>query len=137
MFKFLLLFVGLAVVADALLSGFTLMASFQANNILSQILVFSAGCIITGFVVFTKEILVSNSLMLKLVWLVSVIVDAYTTFVGVIFYMIMGEDLSNPIEFSAIQYDPSNWPKTIIVFSLTFIVTGASVSALYVLENSE
>jgi H+/Cl- antiporter ClcA len=127
--------VGLAVFADAIASGITLMAFFQANNILSQGLLFSGGCIITGLVIFTKEILESDSFLLKLIWFMAVAVDAYTTVVGVIFYVIIGKQLAEPVDLSIIHYDPTNWPKTIIVFFVTGIVTGASITSLYVLEK--
>ena len=132
----LLVFCLIGTLADGFASAATLAGMFQAKNLIAYAIVIPAGFIITGLGVATKLVWVPDSpITLKGIWLVAIIVDAYTTVVAIIWYIIAGMPMGTAIDFSVLQYDPSRWDQTILAFMLTGIVTGSSVSTIYIYDK--
>jgi hypothetical protein len=124
------------VIADAMASGVGILAMVQADNVLAKLVIFAGGFAITGLVTFTKLILAKDSpFSLKCLWLVAVLIDAYTTIVTVIYYVILARPLTEQVDLTIVRYDPENLPKTLLVFGLTALVTGGSIVGLWVLEK--
>lgn len=122
--------------ADGASSGLVLMAMLGAKNILSQILVFAGGLMITGMAVSTKAIFSDKgSCVLKIIWLVATVIDLYTTIVGTIFYVIMQMPLSYKVDFSLMYFDPKNFFPTLLAFGISGLITGSSIVVLYVVER--
>ncbi len=131
----LTLFVSIAILADAAASGFSLMAIFQANNPFAQVVAFFGGLLITALATLTRAVFDSRNIPFICLWIVALLIDAYTTIVAVIFFVIIGISPATPIDFSMVFYDPHNWPKTLIAFGTTGIITGMSVFGFYAIEK--
>ena len=127
-----------AVIADGIASGLSLQLFFDADNLLTQTFVFGAGFVITGIVSFTTRIFSPGSpFLLKILWLMAILIDAYTTFIVVAFYLILRNPYSVAPDISTIKYDPNNWPATLLAYSLPIILSGTTMLAHYVVENLE
>ncbi len=139
MWLVLALIVLVAMVADGVASGMSLQMFFNTqHNMLANIFVFGAGFVITGIVAYTPKIFSEETpFLLKVLWLIAVLVDGYTTFVVVVFYIVLHHPYSDPLNIAEIRFDPSNWLATSLALALPIILSGATMLAHYVIEKAE
>lgn len=110
----------------------------QPNNILANIACLGGSVIITGMAMTTKSVFSPKSnLLIKALWVVAVGIDAFTTIIATVYYVILGMPLSERPEISAFTFDLSNTFPTIIGFGSAILITGFSVSTLYILEKMD
>ncbi len=132
----LLMFCLIGTLADGFASAATLSGMFQAKNPVAQVTVVGAGIIITGLGVATKLVWTAGSpAILKGVWVAAIIVDAFTTVVAVVWFVIANMPPDTAIDLSLLYYDPSRWGQTAMAVLMTGIVTGSSVSTMYVYDR--
>ena len=140
----ILLIVAIAILADGMLTGIAFQGFFQASNVFANILVFSAGFIVTGIVAITGWIWKGMSPWpLKVLWIFSVIVDVYTTYVATIFYVLQQNPLTASPNIASIPslsdlfgMGINTQVQVILVLILPIILTGTSMLSTYIIENS-
>jgi len=134
----LLIFCMIGTLADGFASATILMSMLHPRNILAQVIVVVGGIIITGLAVCTKLVWDHRSpLVLKIIHVMAILIDVYTTIVGTIFYVIIGAPLSEPVDLSRIIIcNPNNLVPTLLAFLLTAIITGSSVTTIHVFNLS-
>ncbi len=136
-FKLLLILTAIGTLVDGMASGLILLSMIETNNVLTQIIVFAGGIIITGIAMTTKVVFSAGApKLLRYIWAVSVFIDLYSTIVGTISYVVLRMPMGTAVDFSLIQLYFSNVVPSALALGLTFIITGSSVTSLYVMENA-
>ena len=141
----LLLIIGFAITADGMASGFGLLAFYQANNPFAVIVVFAAGFLVTGYVTITGRVWVKDSpLLLKALWVVAVVIDVYTTYVAIVFYVLLRRPWT---EQPNIETIPSflglfgsglnQFMQPLLVILLPILLSGTTMISHYVFEREK
>lgn len=126
----------IASISDATLGVLALAGLLNPANSLAWVLCFGGGFILTGMAMATSAMLAKDTpLFLKSLWFVAVAIDAFTTLIGGVVYVIEGQPLGTGIDLSNFKFDPSNFFETTVVFGLTVLLTGCSTATTYVFEK--
>ena len=108
----------------------------QPSNILADIACLGGSIVITGMAMTTKSVFSPKSnLLIRLLWGIAIGIDFVTTVLGTVYYVILGMPLDEPPDITLIKFDPSNIFQTIVGFGTAILITGFSVSTVYILEK--
>ena len=110
-----------ALIADTFASIVGMEALIKPQNLLSDILVIASSLLINGMVYATAYILDSEITLLKIVWFLSLLVDAYTTFIAIFFEVLLNSDT---VDWTLIKVDSFNsLIRTIAVLTLSIAIS--------------
>ncbi|MBE7385435.1 MAG: hypothetical protein F6J95_029055 [Leptolyngbya sp. SIO1E4] len=126
----------IASISDALLGVTALAGLLAPSNLLAWTLCFGGGFVLTGMAMSHQAIFSKNSsIFLKMLWFIALAIDAFTTLIGGVVYVIEKHPFGTEIDPKALAFDSNNSIETVIVFGLTVLLTGCSVATTYVFEK--
>lgn len=122
-------------ILDAVCGALALVGVLQPNNILAITLAWAGGFILTGMTMGTKAVFSSKNIGLKFLWFIATAIDAMTTMISTVYYVVLGKSLESQPDLSGMEIDSSNVPKALIALGLTILLTGISASAAYIIND--
>ncbi len=136
------LFIILAItVIGTLIDGFTtgwgLLALLRANNLFTTALALGSGVLITALAVATKPIWENSNTpgIVKVLWLVAIVVDTYTTALATLNYAIMNNNSDQLLYLSQVFYEPKNLTPTVVAIGGVMIINGSSLAVMPILKQ--
>jgi hypothetical protein len=125
---FLLPFGFVIAVMDAWMSIQSIVGILQPQSWPELIVGWLVGCVLTVVAVAAPALKVKNPhILLRLFWVVALVVDVGTSVVGAIWYGVMRNKPSVPVDFSQMYYDPRNAQRTLVFLAFVAILTGGCV----------
>lgn len=145
MYMVLAVVVAIAVLADGLASGIGLVGIFGANNAFSSVVVFGVGFVMTGLVAVSGVVWRSGSpLLLKALWILAVGLDVYTTYLATVYYIVMGNPLSERVDVASvpglITLLGGEVPvviQNVLVLFLPLLLSGSTMLTEYVIDRTK
>jgi hypothetical protein len=118
-------------IGDGFTSGWGLLKLLGANNNFAIVMALIGGFIVTFFAVASDSIVKNWRSMPSIIlflWLIAFLLDVYTAIFTTINQMILNNDSGNLIYLSQVTFEPNNAGRTVLAFSLAFLVNGSSVA---------
>lgn len=129
----LILIVALAaLVTDTLTSIVGIQALIEPENLLGDIFVITSSFLINGMIYATPFIIFAKNrnILVVIVWILSAIIDAYTTLVAIIFEVLLRSDT---VDWTQVNFNdsPNNYAKVIFVLITTSAISLMAASSSY------
>ncbi len=122
---------------DGFTTGWGLLALLKANNPFATVLALGSGILITALAVATVPIWKNSSTpgIVKVLWLVAIVVDTYTTALATLNYAIMNNNSDQLLYLSQVFYEPKNITPTIVAIGGVMIINGSSLAVMPILKQ--
>ena len=137
--KFLLIWSAIAVFADSILSIEGITAIVQPKNLISDLIVISITFVVNGIIASTNIIFGrSSNILFVFIWLMAAFIDIYTTFIAVLFGVVLGD---SPSDFPTISIRViidsivNNIMASIFIFLGAFLISLLAASSGFLLAK--